>query len=288
MGVRRHPVVRAAIVSGFVVRAIDIAAALNRGFRGNLDRPLIRALARDLGQDLYRARAYARVRHLKLGVTVSRDAALVFAPAQFLARAPVQVPGQSPRRYPPAGYLDAGPLAAYFDAALDLTRELAESVGGILGLGLGLRLGSSRDEDLQMASELAEALVSGLVRVHPLNAYDNRARDLALDLALKRARSLERVCALNLAGRLCISSAEGLAEAVLEGALDDFTDADLAHASLAGADLTGVRWSLSGTVWPPGTDVKALLARSDQVQTATGALVFTRRGMMWQPAWRAT
>ena len=27
--------------------------------------------------------------------------------------------------------------------------------------------------------------------------------------------------------------------------MDDFTNSDLTHASLAGADLTGVRWSLS-------------------------------------------
>ena len=38
--------------------------------------------------------------------------------------------------------------------------------------------------------------------------------------------------------------------------------ADLTYASLADAGLTGVRWSLSGTIWPPETDVKALLARS--------------------------
>jgi hypothetical protein len=43
-------------MSGFVVRAIDIATAVDRGLRGNLDLPLIRTLARDLGQDLDRAR----------------------------------------------------------------------------------------------------------------------------------------------------------------------------------------------------------------------------------------
>lgn len=37
MGVRRQPVVRAAILSGFVVRAMDIAVAVNRGRQGNLD-----------------------------------------------------------------------------------------------------------------------------------------------------------------------------------------------------------------------------------------------------------
>ena len=49
---------------------------------------------------------------------------------------------------------------------------------------------------------------------------------------------------------------EGLAAALLEGALDDFTRADLAHADLTGRDLTRralVRLGHQG--WPPGTDV---------------------------------
>ena len=79
---------------------------------------------------------------------------------------------------------------------------------------------------------------------------------------------------------------KGLAEALLDGALDDFTSADLTHTSLADADLTGVRWSLSGTIWPPGTDVKALLARSEEVEPG-GVLVITRRGMAWPPAGQA-
>jgi hypothetical protein len=97
-----------------------------------------------------------------------------------------------------------------------------------------------------------------------------------------------RVCAQNLAGRLNIAQTEGLAEAVLEDAVDDFTNSDLTYATLADADLTGVRWSLPGTIWPPGTDVKALLADSEEVQPGSGVLVFTRRGMMWQPPWQAT
>ena len=88
------------------------------------------------------------------------------------------------------------------------------------------------------------------------------------------------------AGRLGISPTEGLAEALLDGALDDFTSADLTHTSLADADLTGVRWSLPGTIWPPGTDVKALLARSEEVEPG-GVLVITRRGMAWPPAGQA-
>jgi hypothetical protein len=76
--------------------------------------------------------------------------------------------------------------------------------------------------------------------------------------------------------------AEGLAEALLDGAMDDFTSADLTYANLAGTDLTGVRWSLSGTTWPPGTNVKKLLARSEQAGPG-GVLVITRRGIGWLP-----
>ena len=270
MGVRRQPVVRAAILSGFVVRAMDIAAAVNRGRRGNLDLPLIRTLARDLGQDLDRAREYARVRHLKPDVTFSPGAAVVLAPGQAL----VQAPGHYP-------------LSRYFDAAVNLARELSEAVYSVLGSPLNLRFAFYRGDDLEMARELAEVLGSDLSRVvGPFN--DDHAREQVLDLALKRARALDRVCAQNLACRLDIAQAEGLAEAVLEGAMDDFTHSDLTHASLADADLTGVRWSLSGTTWPPGTNVKALLARSEEDQPGSGVLMFTRRGMMWQPTWQAT
>ena len=83
-----------------------------------------------------------------------------------------------------------------------------------------------------------------------------------------------------MAGRLGISPTERLAEALLDGGMDDFTNADLTHASLAGADLTGVRWSLSGTIWPRETDVKALLARSEKVQTGAGVLVVKRRAWL--------
>jgi hypothetical protein len=69
---------------------------------------------------------------------------------------------------------------------------------------------------------------------------------------------------------------EGLAAALLDGALDDFTHADITHADLAGIDLTGVRWSASGTEWPPGTNVNALRARSREV--APGIYVIERPG----------
>jgi hypothetical protein len=110
-----------------------------------------------------------------------------------------------------------------------------------------------------------------------------RAVSRALDQAHERALTLDRVCAQGLAGRLGIATADGLAQALTDGALDDFTNADLSRASLADADLTGVCWSLTGTAWPPGTDIRALKARS-QAQGG-GVFAFGHRGMMWQPNW---
>jgi hypothetical protein len=286
MGVRRHPVVPAAILSDFVARAIQIAAAINRGRHGNLDRPLIRTLARDLGRDLDRAREYAQARHLKLGVTVTRDSGLVLT--LDLAR---------------ERYLDLA-LVRYFNAAVHLARELGHAIDGTLARHLDLRLSFAGDHDLDLACELADGLDSDLDRAHSLadglvrelgktrgwilNINQARERILnidrsisrTLDLAFERSRALDRVCAQGVAGRLGISPTEGLAEALLDGALDDFTSADLTHTSLADADLTGVRWSLSGTIWPPGTDVKALLVRSEEVEPGGGILVVTRRGMV--------
>jgi len=275
-------VVLAAILSDFVVRAIEIAAAINRGRRGNLDRAFIRTLARDLGRDLGRARDYAQVRHLKLDVTVTRHSGLVLTLDQ--AREP---------------YL-ALTLIRCCDAALRLARELGHAIDGTLGRHLDLRLRFSRDDDLELAGELAADLDFDLERALALNRVLGKTRERilnvnyareqilnvdrslshALDLAFERSRALDRVCARGVAGRLGISPTEGLAAALLDGAMDDFTSADLTYASLADADLTGVRWSLSGSIWPPETDVKALLARSEKVGTGGGVLVVRRRAWL--------
>jgi hypothetical protein len=289
MSLRRHPAVVAAILSDFVVRAMEIAAAIDRGRRGNLDRVFIRTLARDLGRDLGRVREYAQVRHLKLYVTVMRGDVIKLTLDR--ARAFDQ---------PRVGGL-ALTFLHYFDEALRLAGEFGKAVDETLARRLDLRLGLSRDEDLELACRLAAGLEPDLNRVIVLNDSlhqtrerilrgkhaliripdINRSIDRALDQAFERCRALDRVCVQGVAGRLGIAPMEGLVEALLDGAMDDFTSADLTNVGLADPDLTGVRWSLSGTIWPPETDVKALLARSEEVGTGGGVLVITRRGMAW-------
>jgi hypothetical protein len=285
MGVRRHPVVLAAILSDFVVRTIEIAAALNSGRGGNLDRALIRILAGDLGRDLGRAREYAQARHLKLDGSLTRNSALALTPGQ--------VGGSR---------IDPTPMRCS-GAAVHLAHRLVHAIDGTLVRQLDLRLSFSHDDDLEPVAELVAGLESDLDRAVTLKEAlavarerilnGHRAREQILDidrsigrtlaLALVRSRALDRVCAQGVAGRLGISQSQGLAQALLDGVMDDFTNADLTHANLPGTDLTGVRWSLSGTIWPPETDVKALLARSEQVAPGGGVLVVTRRGMTWQP-----
>jgi hypothetical protein len=278
MSVRRHPVVPATIVSGFAVRAVEIAAAVNRGRCGDLDRPRIRAMADDLGRDLDRARRHVPARNLQLGTVVTRGP----LPALVLGQA---------LDYAPALSLTRG-----FNAAVDLAREFIEAMDRILASYLGLRLTFSHDDDLELAHELADGAGSCLDRTRALAIglgdrpspeqvlSTGRTISRALDQALARARAMRRVCGQGLASRLGMATADGLAEAIIDGALDDFTSADLTGASLAEADLTGMRWSLTGTTWPPGTDIKALLARSET--QPGGVLMFRHRGTMWQPNWR--
>jgi hypothetical protein len=248
-------------LSDFVVRALEIAAAINDGRRGNLDRSLIRTRARDLGRDVDRFRKYAQDRNIGLKLTVTRYSVLALTLDQADER-----------------YLALN-LTGYFDAAIRLTRALAEHLGGELAHGL--------DSDLDRALALNGQLDEARMRIRNLNEARaqilniDRSITRTLDLAFSRSRALDRVCAQGVAGRLDLSTINGLADALLDGAMDDFTSADLTYANLAGADLTGVRWSPSGTIWPPETDVKALLSRSEPVKP--GVLVVIRRGMTWPP-----
>jgi hypothetical protein len=261
MGVRRHHVALGAILSHFVVRALEIVAAINDGRRGNLDRSLVRTLASDLGRDVDRLRKYAQDHQIKLEPTVTRNSVLALTLDQADER-----------------YLALG-LPGYFDAALRLTHDLAHHLGGVLAnvlksdLSRALALNSELDATRKRIRNVSEA------RAQILDI--DRSISQTLGLAFSHARALDRVCAQDVAGRLDISTVEGLADALLDGAMDDFTSADLTYVDLTGADLTGVRWSLSGTTWPPETNVKALLARSEPVKP--GVLVVRRRGITLPP-----
>ena len=148
-----------------------------------------------------------------------------------------------------------------------------------------LALALARDLDPTargLARDLARGLARGLARDLARDpTARGLARDLAFarDLALDRARDLDRARYLALlldepASRaLGIQHMDGLGTALLDGALDDFTRADLSAADLVGVDLDGVRWSLWGTRWPPATDVERLKNQSRETRPGSGVFV---------------
>jgi hypothetical protein len=181
---------------------------------------------------------------------------------------------------------------------LNLIRDLARSLDLDLAPAhahaLDLDLDLARDLDLDLALDLARArardLVSDLGRAVALALTLARHRDLACDVAHVRdtarrlastrhlglARHLARQTTLMVGDVLCLQQVDGLATALLEGALDDFTHADLSLTDLTGRDLTGIRWSDQGTTWPPGTDTDELRARSQEI--GPGIYQITRPG----------
>jgi hypothetical protein len=119
----------------------------------------------------------------------------------------------------------------------------------------------------------------------PVTTREGTSR--ALDLACKRSRALDRACVRGAAGRLGILPVKGLAEALLDGAMDDFTSADLTYASLAGTDLTGPVPGLNsvpGSVSSPKP--RACGVHSEDIENRTpdnggsGAAAVVTRGSM--------
>jgi hypothetical protein len=168
--------------------------------------------------------------------------------------------------------LDLDPAhARALDLDLDPARDLA--------LDLALDLARARDRDLVSDLGRAVALALTLARHHDLARDVAHVRDTAGRLASTRhlglARHLARQTTVMVGDILCLRQLDGLATALLEGALDDFTQADLSLTDIAGCDLTGIRWSDQGTTWPPGTDTDELRARSQEI--APGTYQITRR-----------
>jgi hypothetical protein len=182
-----------------------------------------------------------------------------------------------------AGRLDRG-LAHDLDRAL--AREDALGLDHTDGLDNAVAAITSRRLALHLAAGLADG-ITRLLRHTDLafEADSTRAFILAHDLALANslgrdgerifepacelARNLARDLAGTVAARLGLANGKGVAAALLDGALDDFTQADLSGVDLAGVDLAGVRWSEQGTRWPPELDLEKL--RRNSLQTPPGS-----------------
>jgi hypothetical protein len=88
-------------------------------------------------------------------------------------------------------------------------------------------------------------------------------QDLAQTMAQVLTAEIIRVISLTVSS--CPTLDGGDSQEVI-AFFDDFTAADLSSADLSGVDLEEVRWSLTGTRWPSGTDIEHLQRQSREVE----------------------
>jgi len=243
-----------------LVRAVDIVGdRVSSARRVNHGNP---AHARTFSYDLHRALTLVRSLDLEL------DLYHVPALDRALNRALDLALGGAPDR------------ARDRDRARNLARDLARDLERVLTLA------RDHGHNFEFAFELARALALALVLDRALDREHARAlvldralgREHARERALDRARELACVAAEALNESLGIERLDGLADALLDGALDDFSQADLSRANPAHMRLVGVRWSMSGTRWPPGLDVGTLVQQSKETEPGSGIYVVTHGG----------
>ncbi|MFJ9908063.1 hypothetical protein ACIRVK_35180 [Streptomyces sp. NPDC101152] len=137
----------------------------------------------------------------------------------------------------------------------------------------------ARDIAGDQALTLAHSLASGVeaTLADDLDQLRTRDRDRLRDLlrARTRSRALAATHTRAIAALLDLTTTTGLADALLSGALDDFTNDDLSEIELTGTDLVGILWSADGTRWPRGTDMDELRARSLETPPDSGVYVVT-------------
>ncbi|MFC8704877.1 hypothetical protein ACFUIV_22190 [Streptomyces anulatus] len=177
----------------------------------------------------------------------------------------------------------------------DFAHDLARIRESVDDLGAALRKPRTWYRDRDRPRDLYRALNGALDRAHGLDldfvlmldrALDRirdftRILDLAgvldsthnRDRASSRARSIfvrvrsNEVCrAIGLALR---GGSPVLNAVSVSALLDDFTHDDLRDTDLRGIDFSGVHWS-PHTRWPPGVDIEALKARSDETPPGSG------------------
>jgi hypothetical protein len=232
--------------------ALTRARILDLDLAGDLDLASDLDLARILDRDLDLARILDRIRdldrHLDRALDLDRDLARVLD-------------------------LDRD-LAVTLASVLTRARALARALASVLDLLDARARGRGHDLLLDLASDrdLDRALDRALIFVR---AHDrDLARDRDLDLDIDPARELARV----LAQKFGLQNTEGLASALLAGALDDFSHTDLSGIDLNAVDLIGIRWSARDTRWPPGTDIERLLSVSEETEPGSGLFVITGPG----------
>lgn len=251
LALRSRPVARAAVAAFRVQLAFacarDLRFELDRvrrfapGLAPNLDRALVdgraleEALARAAANARARAVAHARfdedpyfVEALSLDLTLTGARDLVDVMV-FIANLDAAV-------------VDARDLDSNFTSAL--ASDLVSALGRLSALIPVL----PRDGALERARVLARFLRREHILLRIRDIGGGPTDDLRIDSALTGASDLADDDARTSSGQaLGRSIAAAIAFA---DALNDFTEADLRNADLAGLSLTGIRWSRA-TRWPP-------------------------------------
>ena len=134
---------------------------------------------------------------------------------------------------------------------------------------------------LEQAADLARKLGMG-AKVDAFELSLNRAAEKAVPqvadifgdairrMTLSDARELDKTVGGPFG---FVAVHETLGDALLAGALDDCTRADLTDVDLLTVDLTGLRWSVRGTRWPTGTDIVLLITHSRETAEGSGVYV---------------
>jgi hypothetical protein len=262
--VRLSPLVAATLMADLLVRAHDIADSLTSSGARVEDLTFTRTLSRNLASDLDRVLDRARVVTQNLAWDLVGDLDLVLA--RDLAHA------------------EDLALALDLDGDRDLLLALDHDPARVFDIAFDRAFNRA----LQLTRDLTRDLALNIVLDHALARTLGRAlgRDLVRDLALDRnlshaispdfARELAFALAGVLSDLLWVEHLHGLTDALFQGALDDFSQADLSEANVAQIDMAGVRWSVSKTRWPAGLDVGAVIERSEEVTPGSGVYVIKR------------
>lgn len=269
--VRQSPLVAAVPIADLLVRALDINDKLmssdGRVNDGNL--ASARTLSHDLDRTFGRARDFALARQSALdldpGLAYDLERALDPARAHDLAL--------------DLNHILYNARSRVLDLARALARALDNALGNALDNARAFALDRARDRARDLAVALARARPPHRPTRPGADNFDSApysARDSDRDR--DRARTLAFVIVGALSDLLGIEHLDGLADALLNGALDDFGHADLSGVDLAHIDLGGVHWSVSGTRWPAGLDVEALMQQSEETGPGSGIYVIPRRG----------
>ena len=256
--------------------------ALSRQLIHALDHAL--TLARALNHALALARDLSLLRRLAPAATLDfiHDLDDVLDAARV--RAHDEVLGDAPDHHDDS-HLDCTlgrSLADSLDRALNrvytLDRTLAQDLARALALNSYRDLAHTLERALTIAQSLADDLINGhrhgLVYARALDLVDGLVQSctgitahlpqLAREFIAGREQAVARLLGLD------PDRSRGLSRAILDGVLDDFTAADLSAANLKAARLSGMYWSVWGTLWPQTFDVERLKSVSREVDPGSG------------------